>query len=668
MDKKFFSNFFEPNIRPFLLVLTVFVTVSAFYNVVVFWSELIILIAVYIAYFITSRIRQKRLVGYMRTLVNQMDSAAKSSLLNFPLPMAIINLNGDIVWYNEKFSDLAADRQYLFERPLNEILWDFDLRALLNSKGEDTPLPARIDNKRYDVYYTAMRDEKQNTQTNLVTIYLVDRTRLHDLETQLEQKRSVVGLIVVDNYEETIQGLKDAEKSNILALVDDILSNWANENRALLQRFERDKYLLIMEESNFNIVAEGRFAILDSIKDIMAPDNKGPVTLSIGIGKGAENFIEGYEFARAAKEIALGRGGDQAAVKNVHDFEFFGGKSKEIEKRTKVKSRVVATALKELIMDCDNVIIMGHKYADIDSVGASAGIFRIATNFGKQAKIVINNRSAMVNRVILRLQNISDYSDAFVSTASVNSFVTAHTLLVILDVHRPEYVEIPELLERCEHIVVIDHHRRGTEFIENTSLVFHEPYASSTCELITEILQYLDDSGKILREEADAILGGIFLDTKNFVIKSGVRTFEAASFLRRWGADTIEAKRFSENDLLSYKDKMSIIAQADIFKGNIAISVYDNSSGTVTKETISQVADELLGISGIDASFIISNFEDEIHISARSYGNINVQMVMEKLGGGGHQTVAGAKIKGNTLIQTRKLLEDAIEEVVKNEE
>jgi c-di-AMP phosphodiesterase-like protein len=660
MDKSFLK-IFEPGARTIFFVLVLFTFVSLFLNIYVFWIEAVILVVLYLFYLKVGLNRQQSLARYIETLTYQVDSAAKNSLLNFPLPMAVVRLNGNISWYNSKFSDIIDSPDYLLEKSIVELFPDFHYEEIIEGRAQN-PIVGKVGERTFHLYSNVINPK--NPTTGLITLYLIEQTDLVFSKKELANRRSVAGILMIDNFEDIMQNAKEIEKANASAQMDKKVAQWAEKNGALLQKFARDKYLFVMEEPYLKKMIDDRFPILDQVKEILVGPNKMPVTISLGIGKDGLSFFEKFEFARAAMDVALGRGGDQVVIKSQNNFEFFGGKSKEIEKRTKVKSRVVATALKELISDSEQVYIMGHRFADIDSLGAAIGLYKIVVSMGKKGAILLSARSGAVDRLLDRITPLETYKEAFVLPQNVILPLEPKTLLIVVDTNNPDYVESPEVLAACNSIVVIDHHRRVGNYIEKATLNFHEPFASSACEMVTEILQYLEEYVKISKEEANALLAGLVLDTKSFTQRTGVRTFEAASYLKRWGADPTEAKEIFSNDLQSLRLKMQFIGQTKMIYEDIALSVWDQDAEGFTKELFAQAVDEMLAISGVKASFGIIGFDDEVHISARSGGEFNVQLIMEKLGGGGHQTVAGAQLKETTVSNAEKLLISAIGETL----
>ncbi len=659
MDKKVFK-LFEPGVRLLFFALMLFVVASSFIDFYLFVGELIIFILVYFYYRNTTKLRKKDIAKYIDNLTYNVDSVSKKSILNFPLPMVLIRANGEISWYNERFNDmLESIRENYFEKQITKIFPFLEMDTVLNSEG-DEPAAHLVFNKRnYAVYTSYIKENYEDDNVSLIALYFIDETELCIAKKDIEDHKSVVAIVLIDNYEEVILQENDVEKANITATIDKIMGTWAKKQGAIIQRFARDRYLVLMEQQYYRQLTKDKYSILEDVKEVVVGESKIPVTISIGIGVESYSFVQKYEYARAAIEIALGRGGDQVVIKSADKYEYYGGKSKELEKRTKVKSRVVSTALKELIRGSDNIYIMGHKYSDMDAVGAAIGVASIAKNYGKFPKIVVNTRSITVDRAIKIMEKSEKYKDVFISITNNLPIVTEKTLLIVVDTHSSLFVESYDLLKAAGKVVIIDHHRRGENFIENATLYYHEPYASSTSEMVAEIAGYLDKDGKINKDEANALMSGIILDTKGFTVKTGVRTFEAASYLKRMGGDTVEAKQIFRNNLDDYKAKINFISCAE-FIGNIAICAANDTHTQLTKELFSSAVDDLMAVEGVQAVFGIAKFGEKVHISARSYGKINVQMIMEKLGGGGHQTMAGIQLKDITVLEARETLLSAI--------
>ncbi len=493
-----------------------------------------------------------------------------------------------------------------------------------------------------------------------IILYMDKVTELIETKEALRKAQQVVAHIVVDNYDEALAGVDDEEKVEIIALIDKNVIGWAQDAGCLIKKTEKDKYLCVFTRNELEQFVASKFEILKNLKSFN-PDAKIPPTASIGIGAGEENFTKNDAAAKKALEMALGRGGDQAVVRDKGKFSYYGGNSKETEKRTKVKARVMAGNLRELMEDADNVLIMGHKNSDADSIGAAIGIVSMANFIKKEAKVLIMTKDDTVQMLLKKIESNRYHDGMIIGKGGLREYVTPKTLLVICDTHVPEYTEMPELVENIKKKVVIDHHRRSESFINGADLVFHEPFASSTCEMVTEIMQYFDPAYSVATVDAEVLYAGITMDTKNFTFKTGVRTFEAAAYLRSAGVDTIHVKKMFRESVDSYKMKASIVAEAQLYN-DIAVSVFN---GVVPHVVIAGAADELLEITDVRASFVVASSENgSVVISGRSLGEINVQVILEKLGGGGHMMVAGAQITGKSVEEVGVLLKQAIDEAV----
>lgn len=569
----------------------------------------------------------------------------------FPIPYVILNSKTRIERYNQNFEQLFLDMS-LLDKPVSDIISEIDLAS-------DT-VDTQINDDYYKIYIKRIRLENTNDiKKHKYILYFLKNTENILLNQLIKREKAVIALIFVDNYEEIFETVEEVRRPLLIALIDRKLNTLAQEIKGVIKSFEKDKYIMVLSYEELLKMQNDHFQILSQIREINV-GNKFPITLSIGIGMSGDNLAQSMEYARIAVDLALGRGGDQAVIKNVDKFNFYGGTTKEVEKSGKVRARVKAYALKELIQESDNIIIMGHRNPDIDSLGSAIGIFKACQTMGKRANIIINEVSTNIKVLYQKITKLEEYKkEVFINSKIADELVNDKTLLIIVDVHRSSYVEYPAILNKIKKIVVLDHHRRSTESVENPVLSYIEPYASSTSELVTEILQYFNERLDFKPIEADALLGGITVDTKNFTVKTGARTFEAAAFLKRIGADSVRVHTFFLNDMKSYRDKVTTVKDAEIFKNNIAISLCPLDAENPSL-TAAQAADELLSISGIKASFVMSQKGNSINISARSLGNINVQVIMEKLGGGGHQTISGAQLNNVDTITARKRIKQAI--------
>lgn len=608
---------------------------------------------------------RRGMVDYLQTLQGTILSAENNMLLTFPFPYAILDVEGKIQWYNPKFEHLIG-RNNIFHQTIEQVLPDLVFSDFPQKEEEIWVKHFEYDHHYYKAFTQRMLKNSDDGIEAFFILYLLDETQNIQLKTQRILQQTLVGLIYIDNYDEVLQSLEEVKRPILLALIDRKLNALAGDVEGIIKKYERDKYLLLFPYQHLQVLEEKRFEILDTVREIHIGNNL-PVTLSIGIGVKGKDLPQSMDYARAAIDLALGRGGDQAVIKNVDKYSFYGGKTKEVEKSTRVKARIKAYALKELMEESERVLIMGHKGPDVDCLGAAVGVYRGAALLNKKAHIVLNETTTSIDALYDKLRKSEDYEDdLFVSSVEAMGFSGPKTLLIIVDVNRPSYLECPELLELSKNIVVFDHHRASAEFIQNAVLSYVEPYASSTCEMITEILQYMTDKVKLKPLEADALFAGITVDTKNFTIKTGVRTFEAAAFLRRQGADSTRVKMFFQNDMASYRARASAVKDAEIYQEGMAISVCPSDIPNPAL-TAAQAADELLNILGISASFVMSSVDRQVLMSARSLGDINVQLIMEKLGGGGHLTVAGAQFDNMTVDEVRQQLKQAIDEYLEEE-
>lgn len=498
-------------------------------------------------------------------------------------------------------------------------------------------------------------------------LYWIDNTNFTTLKTKYNDEKVNVGLIQIDNYDDVRNNTDETNRPIVFAEIDKMLNSLAARISGFIRKYENDKYLIIFENRHLENLEMKKFEILDNVREIDL-GNKIPVTLSIGVGVNGKSLTQQYEYAKAAMDIALGRGGDQVVVKRIDKLSFYGGKSKAVEKRTKVKARVIAHALRQLIEQSEKVFIMGHKNGDMDSFGASIGIYRAVKNRNKQPYIVLSGVNPSIKNIFDRLKvEHPEYLEDIITPDQARIMADKSALCVVVDNHRPSYTEAPYLLETIDKVVLIDHHRRGAEFIEDPVLTYLEPYASSTCELVAEILSYMSDKMDINKFEAEALLAGISVDTKNFTFQTGVRTFEAASFLRRAGADTTAVRQLFQDDITTFISKAEVVKEAKIIDGKIAISSFREES----KDSVliaAEAANDLLNIKGIVASFVLAFSEGKVHISGRSLGDVSVQLILEKLGGGGHLAVAGAQIENVSIDEAEEMLKEAIEEYFKEGE
>ncbi len=603
---------------------------------------------------------QKEFLSFTEHLEFCLNDNSRGVLLNYPAPLVITDMSGNINWYNERFK-VALDRGDLFGVNVQELIPELDIVKFMETE-EKTTVKLTIGENYYDVWGNVAKNSKYEKASSLVVIYFIDKTAEVKTAQLRENERVIESIVIIDNYDEVMKETPDSNHGALLGDIESKVNAWAAIGNGILRRYERDKFIVFFNNKDFEKITENKYAVLEEVRSINR-ENKIPVTLSIGVGRAGLNVAENDKFARLAIDMALGRGGDQVVIRDSANFTFFGAKTREVEKRTKVKARVVAHALRELIDHSSRVLIMGHSRSDMDCIGAAVGLFKAVQSRGKDAFIVVDQEISNAKLMIRDFRTNERYEEAFISGEHALNIFDRETLVIVVDVHRPVMVECPELLRYAKNVVLIDHHRRSEDFIENAVLTYHEPYASSTCEMITEILQYIQENERLTKQEAEALYAGIFMDTKGFTFKAGVRTFEAASYLRRMGVDTVNVRRLFKTNIDSYIAKAEIIRTAQVFKGNIALSyLYEECSELSV--VVAQAADELLDISGIEASFVLAKSGNRVLISGRSLESVNVQVILEKLGGGGHITIAGAQLENMEIEEADHLLREAIEEVV----
>ena len=638
------SRLIEPNLQPYFLCLALCVAVAIPIEPLLAALEAVVLLLLYIFYRRQTKKRRRSVMQYVETITGGVDSISKNSLLNTPLPVVIFRAdNGEIIWTNDSFADMAAGEDDIFQMTIGQVAPDFHYQSILDGSGQMGE-QAEINGRICQVYGSATRMEgRAAAQGQIVTAYFVDVTESQRLKELYEATRPVVCELVLDNYEEIIKAGGEAGKSSVLAQVDEKINNWVKDTGGLLKKYDRDRYLYVCDEQVFSQLVAEKFSILEAVHQVSSEDGV-TASISIGAGKDYNTYREAFHWADKSIEMALSRGGDQAVVKDSLDFQFYGGRAKSTEKRTKVKSRVMAKALGDLIADATQVYVMGHEYADMDAVGAAAGICCAARKRGKKAQIVIDLDNNNAQPLVRKLRAAPEYEGVFISGPDAFLHAQPGALLVVVDTNRPDMVENRQLLDSCNRVAVIDHHRRAATYIENAALNFHEPYASSASELVTELLQYMVEGRDLLRVEAEALLAGIVLDTKNFMMRTGGRTFEAAAFLRRAGAETSEVRRYFQSDLPSMIQRYDIIREAKLYHGDIAIAVVTKE---VPRVTAAKAADDLLTLQGVQASIVLYRAGEGTSMSGRSLGEINVQVILERLGGGGNSTTAGGHVPGS---------------------
>lgn len=585
------------------------------------------------------------------------------------LPYAVLDIEGNLMWGNDEFLNvLELDRvsgkqvMDLFPEITKEVIPEDMMDKVVHTTWENRAYKVVLRRILVDSFVGKEKNEGNTSSEDntLITMYLQDETEMNEYIQQIDDQKMIVGLLYIDNYDEALDNVDEVRASLLLALIDRKVNKYMQTMDAIVKKLEKDKYVFMFKNKYLPQLEHNKFSLLEEVRAINI-GNEMAATISIGLGVNDESYLRSYEYARVAMDLALGRGGDQAVIKSENKITYYGGKSEHVEKKTRVKARVKAHALKELMEAKERVIIMGHSIGDVDSFGASVGVYRIAKTMGKKANIVINEITTSVRPIINRFLNDADYEeDMFLNSEQALEVVGNNTLLVIVDVNRASYTECPELIGRTRTVVVLDHHRQAGEVVENAVLSYIEPYASSACEMVAEILQYIDDKLKLRQVEADAMYSGIVIDTNNFLTKTGVRTFEAAAFLRRCGADITRVRKTFRINQLEYKLRAEAVHAMEIFMEHYAITECKAEGMDSPTVLGAQVANELLNISEVKASFVLTDYNQKIYISARSIDELNVQLVMEKLGGGGHMSVAGAQIPDVDIERAKQMIRDVL--------
>lgn len=654
-SKKIFEGLISRT-KIYLVIIAILLIVICVFDVhyIVPAIGLYILILVYTYW--SNKKRRTELSEHLDDLTLHVDKAAKNTMINSPFPLIIIETNGNVIWKSTKFVEEFANVD--INNILNDLLKQIKLEIDNNEENKEKSIHKELEigNKIYEILgrYTKSKDEY------MLNLYFLDETENIELEKRYNASQICVGLIMIDNFEEINQRISDEEKPELTARIEKTIYDWAASFKGLVVKSQRDTFVCIFEKRYLEELEEKKFNILDTIKELEL-SSKIQTTLSISISLEGESNYEKYKSAQAGLDIALGRGGDQAAVRKDGKYQFFGGRTQEVEKRTRVKARMVSHALEELMQESKNVMIMGHINGDIDSMGAGMGLYRLASSLGVEAYIVNSSNESNVENFIETAKQEREYENAIINKSEAISKITPETLLIVVDTQKKSYVEVPELLEETNKIVIIDHHRKSPDCIEDAILTFHEVYASSTCELVTEILEYAQKEIELTNLEAQALYAGIMMDTKNFTFKTGVRTFEAAAYLRKCGIDIIKVKKWFQSDFKTYSKISKIVDSAEIVNDTIGISIYSENVKDANL-VCAKAADELLTISNITASFVIGQMGEKVCISGRSIGDINVQIILEKLGGGGHITLAGAQVEGKTIDEVKQELINKINE------
>ena len=625
-----------------------------------------ILIVVFL-YFHSRAVIMNELISF----ATQYGQVQKVLLKEFIVPYALLDNNGKILWMNDAFAKLCGKTRR-YRKGVTNLFPDLTKDKL--PKENEAEVTFQYDGKDYRAIMRTMSIQRLLEESGLIeteghndltALYLFDETEMNQYIRQKEDEKLVTGLLYLDNYEEALNSVEEVRRSLLVALIERKLNKYFGEVDGLIKKLERDKFILVMRQRSLEELKKNRFNILEDVKTVNI-GNDMAVTISIGIGINAPTYSQNYEYARIAIDLALGRGGDQVVIKDRDQMTYFGGKSQQMGKSTRVKARVKAHALREFMVSKDKVVVMGHKIPDVDSIGAGIGIYRAAKSLNKKAHIVVNNPTMSVRPIIESFRDNQDYDEnMFISSDEARDIVDDNTVVVVVDTNKPSYTECEDLLHMSKTIVVLDHHRQGSEVIQNAVLSYIEPYASSACEMVAEILQYFSDDIRIYNIEADALYSGIIIDTNNFTSKTGVRTFEAAAFLRRCGADVTRVRKMFRDDLQSYRAKAEAIRHVETYKGCFAIAVCPTDGVDSPTVVASQAANELLNIDSVKATFVLTDYQNKIFISARAIDEVNVQLIMEKMGGGGHINMAGAQLPGATIDEAIGQLKETIDQMIK---
>ena len=647
----------------YLVLIFILLIIICILKPIMIIPSILLFIAIMAYTYFANNKRKSEISQHLQDLTLNVNAAAKNSLIHSPFPLIILETDGNIIWRSTRYvSEFANEDMSLY---INELLDRINnkIEQQEDEKDKNIKESIRIGNNDYKVLGEFIKsgtiNKKKQSDKYMMILYFIDETEEVKLKKEYENSKNCIGILMIDNYEETMLQIDAEERPQLMAEIEKAIYEWANRVDGIMIKSDRDRFVYVFDYKYLEKIKEDKFSILDTIKDISI--NKVQVTLSIAISNDGLTNKEKYKTAQAAMDVILGRGGDQATIRENDKYIFFGGRTTEFEKRTKVKARIVAHALEELIKETDQVMIMGHNNPDIDAIGSALGISRLAKSLDKKVNIVASTEGLALKELLQSLSEDQEYEGLIINKEIAENEITPETLLVVVDTNKISHVEAPELLDKTSRIAIIDHHRRSTDFIKDSILTFHEVYASSAAELVTEVLQYTEEQPKLTTLEAEALYAGIMMDTKNFTFKTGVRTFEAAAYLRRYGVDIIKVKKWFQSDLETYKKITNIIDKTEIIRDTIGISTYeseDKDAGVVC----AKAADELLTIGNITTSFVLGNVGDMISISGRSIGEINVQLILEKMGGGGHSTVAGVQIQGKTIKEVKRELIQKIDE------
>lgn len=659
-NNKFFDSLVSKT-KIYLIIIAILLLIICIIKPILILPALIVYVLIILYTYWTNQKRMAEVSEHIRDLTLNVDNVSKRTLINSPFPLIIVETDGSIIWKSTRF--VSEFRDVDINPILDEVIKDLKLEIENNTKLRNNQISQKIviGNKNYKILGEYVKSKQVDKKKKyMATLYFVDETEIVNLKSDYNNSQICVGIAMIDNYEEILQRTSGEEQVQLFSQIEKKLYDWASEYKCLVIKVERDTFIWICEQKYLEKIEESKFNILDIIKEINV-SNKIQSTLSMAVSTEGDSNYEKYQSAKNAIDIALGRGGDQVVIRKNGKYTFFGGRTQELEKRTRVKARSVASALEELIQESENVVVMGHTNSDIDALGSALGIYRLAKTLGKPANVVSSSIGVGLGNFVKYATRDEEYQKAIIGKEKALEITNSNTLLVIVDTHKKSYSDVPELVDMAGKIVIIDHHRMSTDYIESSVLTFQEVYASSAAELVTELLVYSNQNIKLTNVEAEGLYAGIMMDTKNFTFKTGVRTFEAAAYLRKCGVDIIKVKKWFQSDLETYNIISEIVAKAEVIGDSIAISVY-NKVDKDANIICAKAADELLTISNITASFVIGNYGEKICISGRSLGDINVQIILEKLGGGGHITLAGAQVEGMNIYDVKEELIEKIKE------
>lgn len=664
MDKKNIFKWLEDNVN--LIIIGVLLMIISIYQPI-----LAVIGVILLGYLIFHSIKnthkqEEAFKRHVEGLADEFESATKHAIFNMPFPLVMLDDNRAISWYNTPFLKMIDDEDILNKKIL-ELIPGISLEGIFK-ENDLKPLDVKYEDRIYKVYPNIVDTRKTNSTNNMIVmLYFVDNTNFVGLEDRYNRERLVVALAYVDNYDDVKNSTPEVNRPLVMAEIDKNINSYFAKYNGVVRKYENDKYFIIMENHAFKSIEAKKFDILDQLRELNL-GNAIPITLSMGVGAGGNTPFDSYEKARAAIDVGLGRGGDQAVVQVGSQLSFYGGKTKAIEKRNKVKSRVIGYALRQLIDQADKVFVMGHKNPDMDSFGAGIGILRCVSDRDKEGYLVLSGENPSIKNVYEKMEKEQpELLERIITPEVALELINSNCLMVVVDNHKPSFTEAPDLLDHTDKVVVIDHHRRGVEFIKDPVLTYLEPYASSTCELVTEVLSYMSNKINLTKFEAEALMAGITVDTKNFSFQTGVRTFEAASTLKRAGADTTVVRQLFRDDYNTFIYKAEVIKSSRIIFEKIAIGRLETQMDD-SLLIAAQAANELLNINGVEASFVMTYVNNKLHISGRSLGNISVQLILEELGGGGHLTSAGTQLDNISMDEGEAILTETIDKFLREGE